>query len=209
MLIAGEPNSQLFDALKPSLDETGCTQTAVVRELVESGSDVQREDHHDLQRRAYIAFTSGTSGEPKGIAGRFEPVAHFVDWYIQEYQVDQSDRFSLLSGLAHDPLLRDIFVPLAAGARVVVPEPELIGNPNGLLSWFSEQQISCAHITPAMCRVLTASTLDHQLPALRLAGFGGDRLTLDTVAALQRFAPRVQAVNFYGATETPQVMAAY
>ena len=209
MLIAGDSNGQLFEALTPSLDEAGCARTAIVRELVESDADVRQPDHHDLQRRAYIAFTSGTSGEPKGIAGRFEPVAHFVDWYIREYQVDPTDRFSLLSGLAHDPLLRDIFVPLAAGACVVVPSPELVGNPNELLSWFSEQQISCAHLTPAMCRVLTASTFDHQLPALRLAGFGGDRLTLDTVAALQRFAPRVQAVNFYGATETPQVMAAY
>src|SRR5690606_30028305 len=55
----------------------------------------------------------------------------------------------------------------------------------------------------------TSSRLDIQCPALRTAGFGGDRLTLDVVDALQKVAPNVQAVNFYGTTETPQVMAVY
>jgi acyl-coenzyme A synthetase/AMP-(fatty) acid ligase/acyl carrier protein len=166
-------------------------------------------ERHAMSSRAYIAFTSGTTGEPKGIAGTFEPVAHFVDWYVDHYGIVAADKFSLLSGLSHDPLLRDIFVPLAAGASISIPAAEALAQPDQLLQWFAKTAITRTHLTPAMGRLLTSSRLDIQCPALRMAGFGGDRLTLDVVDALQKIAPNVQAVNFYGTTETPQVMAVY
>ncbi|HEU0052513.1 MAG TPA: condensation domain-containing protein, partial [Longimicrobium sp.] len=53
---------------------------------------------------AYVAFTSGTTGTPKAIAGTHRPLAHFFGWYAREFGLSAGDRFSLLSGLAHDPL---------------------------------------------------------------------------------------------------------
>lgn len=209
LLIATAQDNPVLTALAPVMDESGCRQQWHVAEAL-AGKTVQRAaERHDMQRRAYVAFTSGTTGVPKGIAGRFEPVAHFVDWYIGEYAVTAQDRFSLLSGLAHDPLLRDIFVPLAAGAQISVPAANQLTDSAALLNWFAQEKITCTHLTPAMCRVLTAGSSSTQIPDLRLAGFGGDRLTLDVVAALQAIAPAAQAVNFYGTTETPQVMAVY
>lgn len=169
----------------------------------------QVEDDHSTAYRAYVAFTSGTTGVPKGIAGTFGPVAHFVDWYLREYEVSSADVFSMLSGLSHDPLLRDIFVPLAAGATIAVPEQDIVSNPRVLLKWFGENRVTCAHLTPAMVRLMLSSRSDELLPDLRLAGIGGDRLTGDVVQSLWATAPQVQVVNFYGATETPQVMATY
>ncbi|HET7231440.1 MAG TPA: amino acid adenylation domain-containing protein, partial [Longimicrobium sp.] len=154
---------------------------------------------------AYVAFTSGTTGTPKAIAGTHRPLAHFFGWYAREFGLSAGDRFSLLSGLAHDPLLRDVFAPLAVGGSIAIPNAGEIGTPGWLAGWMRDAGVTVAHLTPAMAQVV-ASSADAQLPALRLACFGGDVLRAADVERVRALAPNAQAVNFYGATETPQAM---
>src|SRR5262249_51501662 len=77
---------------------------------------------------AYIAFTSGSTGKPKGIAGRHGSLTHFLPWLKTTFGLQQADRFSMLSGISHDPLHRDIFTPLQLGAMICVPDPDEIGD---------------------------------------------------------------------------------
>jgi amino acid adenylation domain-containing protein len=154
---------------------------------------------------AYVAFTSGTTGTPKAIAGTHRPLAHFFGWYARELGIGEADRFSLLSGLAHDPLLRDVFAPLSVGGSITIPDAAEIGTPGWLAGWMRDEGITVAHLTPAMAQVV-ASSADAHLPALRLACFGGDVLRAADVERLRAIAPNAEAVNFYGATETPQAM---
>jgi amino acid adenylation domain-containing protein len=154
---------------------------------------------------AYVAFTSGTTGAPKAIAGTHRPLAHFFGWYAREFALSAGDRVSLLSGLAHDPLLRDVFAPLAVGGSIAIPDAGEIGTPGWLAGWMQDEGITVAHLTPAMAQVV-ASSADARLPALRLACFGGDVLRAADVERLRGLAPNAEAVNFYGATETPQAM---
>jgi len=170
----------------------------------------------DNQRLAYVAFTSGTTGEPKAISGTLNPIAHFVDWYKKTYDLSAVDSFSMLSGLAHDPLLRDIFVPLSLGASLHIPAADVLNNPTELVQWMKAQEITITHLTPAMSQLMTGAVAweseegvpeTHQLSALRYAVFGGDRLTAKVVKAMSAYANNVSCINFYGATETPQAMA--
>ena len=158
---------------------------------------------------AYVAFTSGTTGTPKAVAGTHRPLAHFFGWYGREMGVGAEDRFTLLAGLGHDPLLRDVFAPLSAGAAIVVPDPEGVATPGWLAEWMGRERITVAHLTPATLQLAAAGAEDVTLPALRLACFGGDLLRAADVRALRSMAPGSRAVNFYGATETPQAMAAW
>lgn len=112
----------------------------------------------------------------------------------------------MLSGLAHDPLLRDIFAPLVLGATLHIPDLNQMA-PGELAHWLGEAGITVAHLTPAMSQLLTTGVAaTSQLPALRYAVFGGEPLTSRHVSRLQELAPHVVCVNFYGATETPQAM---
>jgi amino acid adenylation domain-containing protein len=164
---------------------------------------------------AYVAFTSGSTGRPKGILGDHRPLAHFLDWHCRTFGLSQDDRFSMLSGLAHDPLLRDIFTPLWLGATICIPDPEAIGSPDFLAAWMQQRAITVAHLTPVLGHLLSEAAPDlpraadgtAQLLALRYVFFGGDILTRRQVARLRRLVPAATCVNYYGATETPQGMA--
>ena len=158
---------------------------------------------------AYVAFTSGTTGTPKAVAGTHRPLAHFFGWYGREMGAGAEDRFTLLAGLAHDPLLRDVFAPLSVGASIVIPDPAGLVTPGWLAAWMGRERITVSHLTPATMQLTAAGAEDVTLPALRLACFGGDLLRAADVRTLRSIAPSARAVNFYGATETPQAMGAY
>ncbi len=156
---------------------------------------------------ACLTFTSGSSGVPKGVVGRHGSLTHFLPWMSDEFGVGEDDRFSMLSGLSHDPLQRDMFWPLSLGAAIVVPDPELIGSPGYIAGWMRDQQVSVAHLTPAMGQLVTESVgvgskHDVTIESLRVALFIGDVLTRGQVARLRSQAPNVQVVSMYGTTET-------
>ena len=159
---------------------------------------------------ACIGFTSGSTGVPKGIVGRHGPLTHFLPWMATRFGLRADDRFSLLAGLAHDPLQREIFTPLCLGASVVIPPPETYADPVLLAAWLARSQVSVTHLTPALGQLLLqgAGTAGSpaSLPDLRLAFFVGDRLRASDVAQLIRLAPALTTVNFYGTTETQRAV---
>ncbi|MGH7829278.1 MAG: AMP-binding protein, partial [Candidatus Binatia bacterium] len=159
---------------------------------------------------AYVAFTSGTTGTPKAIQGTHRPLSHFLRWHCEMFDLKETDRFSMLSGLSHDPLLRDIFAPLWLGATLCVPDADDI-SPDRLADWLNQMEITVSHLTPAMGELLTSDTetIRHQNASLRYVFFGGDVLTRQHVAGVRRLAPAATCVNFYGATETPQAMGRF
>jgi len=162
---------------------------------------------------AYIAFTSGsTHHRPKGILGTHRPISHFLRWHCETFGLTPSDRFSMLSGLSHDPLLRDIFTPLWLGGTLCIPTQEEMQMPWRLAPWMCAEEVSVAHMTPLLADLLTSENppgVAPQIPSLRYVFFGGDLLAARHVQQLRHKAPNVTCVNYYGATETPQAMSYY
>jgi amino acid adenylation domain-containing protein len=202
--------------LVEELDALGCHRLDLSTGAMVSGKDPLsrgstaapplRSGVDDL---AYLAFTSGTTGEPKAIAGTCRPIVHFLDWHCRTFGLEETDRFSMLSGLSHDPLVRDIFTPLWLGATLFVPD----GRDETLdrwANWMGRTEITVAHLTPALGRVLTGSRSpengDRRFGSLRHVFFGGDPLGDRDLSAMRRAAPDASVVSFYGATETPQAM---
>lgn len=156
---------------------------------------------------AYIAFTSGSSGKPKGVMGRHGPLTLFTSWAIEKFDLNERDRFSMLSGLAHDPLHRDVFTPLQLGGTVCIPDQKDIESSARLRTWMKQQQITVANLTPAMSQLLSeAATTDEQIDSLRYSFLVGDVLRKRDVAQLKKLAPQITCVNLYGATETQRAV---
>ena len=161
---------------------------------------------------AYLAFTSGSSGRPKPIAGRHGSLAHFAPWANRMFGIGNSDRFSMLSGLSHDPLHRDIFTPLQVGGTICVPDPEDLTVPTKLAGWLEQQQVTVSNLTPAMGQVIGQAISEKQsfdLSSLRHLFFVGDVLTRRDAGRLRMLAPAANIVNLYGTTETARAVSYY
>jgi amino acid adenylation domain-containing protein len=158
---------------------------------------------------AYVSFTSGSTGAAKAVLGRHGSLSHFLPWQEKAWRLSSGDRFTMFSGLAHDPLQRDLFTPLWLGATLCIADPDTIGTWK-LAQWMAEQEVTFTHITPAFAEVLTESAApDCRVPSLRWAFFVGDKLTRRDVNRLRRLAPRVQCIASYGTTETQRAVGVY
>jgi len=174
----------------------------------EADGDDARLDQARPTDPAYILFTSGSTGQPKGVACSHQPLTHFVGWQAARFGLGAGDRVTLLSGLSHDPLLRDIFTPLSVGATICAPAAGAATEPGRLARWMRDVRATVTHITPQLGRLLTAGAgAAGGLPDLRLVFWGGDRLHREQVAELTGHAPGARQISFYGSTETPQAVS--
>ncbi|KAJ1305861.1 hypothetical protein OPQ81_010584 [Rhizoctonia solani] len=153
-----------------------------------------------------LSFTSGSTGIPKGVKGRHYSLTHFFPWMGERFRLSENSIFTMLSGIAHDPIQRDMFTPLFFGAQLHVPTADDIGTPGRLAEWMADSGVTVTHLTPAMGQLLSAQAT-RQIPSLRNAFFVGDILTKRDCHRLQSLAANVRIINMYGTTETQRAVS--
>ncbi|KAG8786150.1 large subunit of alpha-aminoadipate reductase [Serendipita sp. 407] len=153
-----------------------------------------------------LSFTSGSTGIPKGVRGRHYSLTHFFPWMGQRFGLGEDSRFTMLSGIAHDPIQRDMFTPLFFGAQLHVPTADDIGTPGRLAEWMAASEVTVTHLTPAMGQLLSAQATC-PIPTLKNAFFVGDILTKRDCHRLQGLAANVRIINMYGTTETQRAVS--
>ncbi|KAF2859922.1 large subunit of alpha-aminoadipate reductase [Piedraia hortae CBS 480.64] len=154
-----------------------------------------------------LSFTSGSEGRPKGVKGRHFSLAYYFPWMAKRFNLSENDRFSMLSGIAHDPIQRDIFTPLFLGASLIVPPAEQITF-DTLAKWASDNKITVTHLTPAMGQIMLGSE-QPKITSLHGAFFVGDVLLKRDCRRLQQLAPNCRIKNMYGTTETQRAVSFY
>lgn len=152
-----------------------------------------------------LSFTSGSEGRPKGVKGRHFSLAYYFPWMAKTFNLSSNDKFTMLSGIAHDPIQRDMFTPLFLGAQLLVPSREDIQH-ELLAEWMKREGATVTHLTPAMGQILVggASTV---FPSLHHSFFVGDILIKRDCRRLQELAPNVNIVNMFGTTETQRAVS--
>ncbi|WP_083919811.1 aminotransferase class I/II-fold pyridoxal phosphate-dependent enzyme [Nocardiopsis gilva] len=149
---------------------------------------------------AIITFTSGTTGIPKAVAGRYSSLSYFYDWMDARFGPLHGARFGMCSSIGHDPIQRDIMTPLYLGGSIVVPQDDILDQPTELGQWLRDEHIEAVCLNPVLI-----TSLDHEgpgLPDLRLFLSVGAALTRGHALRLRRLAPDARILNLYGSTET-------
>jgi amino acid adenylation domain-containing protein len=157
---------------------------------------------------AYLLFTSGTTGVPKGIGIRDANVMSYLAAARDQFGLGPDDRCSQTFALTFDLSVHDMFVCWDAGACLCVPPARVAMAPGpfireeALTAWFSTPSTA---VMMDRLRMLTPGAF----PTLRWSLFCGEALTAQTAEAWQRAAPGSRVENLYGPTEATIACTAY
>ncbi|HET9396859.1 MAG TPA: amino acid adenylation domain-containing protein, partial [Nitrospiraceae bacterium] len=149
---------------------------------------------------AYIIYTSGSSGTPKGAMVTHGGVLNSLQWKQQRFELTEQDAFLQHTSLNFDPSVWEIFWPLMVGGRVVIAPAGMLES-SALLRYMAEQSVTCAYFVPSLLGVVVQEPQLSECRSLRYVISGGEKLPLGVMQEFQRLS-EAELHHSYGPTET-------
>lgn len=153
---------------------------------------------------AHILFTSGSTGDPKGVVITHANVIHFIEWANGYFKIDSSDRLSGHPPLHFDLSFFDIFGSFAAGAELHLVPAETSLLPNKLAEWIRVSGLTQWFSVPSVLNYMAKFDVvrRHDFPDLKRLLWCGEVFPARSLIYWMERLPHARFTNLYGPTET-------
>lgn len=150
---------------------------------------------------AYLLYTSGSSGKPKGVLIENQAIINRLLWMRDEYEINHQDVILHKTPIAFDVSLWELWLPLISGATVAMANPGAHKDASALKKAIIEFKITHLHFVPPMLSAFLSVSKQDEFPLLKTITCSGEALAPSQVHLFNEKFTRARLYNLYGPTE--------
>lgn len=201
MLLTNRNHQTLAESVTAAMDPA--VEIVYVEELPTGVADTNPERTVSPDQRAYILYTSGSTGNPKGVVQNHHNVLYYVRNWIRVFDITAADRMTMLTAFTHDGAMQDIFAALLSGAALLPFDIKTMLDRGDLSTFIKEKEITIWHSVPTLYRYFIEDfSGEESYPRLRAVILGGEPLREHDVELFRTYFPGAVMANVYGQTES-------
>jgi amino acid adenylation domain-containing protein len=189
------------DGEETALDGAACISWAAIRAQDPAPLAPVGVIETDL---AYILYTSGSTGDPKGVMISHRTIFTFIQWCRDTFHVTAEDRITSHAPLHFDLSTFDIYVTIQAGGTIILVPEKLSIFPIRLVKLLQDERVTMTYMVPSILSLMVnyGKLEAHDLSALRFVLFAGEVFPIKYLRRLINLIQHPRYFNLYGPTET-------